>query len=281
MPAFQIVSIEPTSGPITGGTVLKLFGENFVNTTALYCRFGDKTVLATFESASELVCISPSVNVPGHVALRISFDVETEFLVTPHSFKYYAPEIVYSILPSSVSTELNKALYVVVSGENFINTPKLQCKLESHQSVDALWLSESKVRCALESNNKIQPGKFKILVSNNGQNYPDQIVYFTKRKSMRVLSIEPKYGSRLGGTKVNIVAMSIGEMGSVYCQFGMNAVVGTVIAMNEIYCISPMAEKNEAVGISVAFGKSNFLPLNATFEYGEVFDFENISPHTI
>ena len=31
MPAFQIVSIEPTSGPITGGTVLKLFGENFID----------------------------------------------------------------------------------------------------------------------------------------------------------------------------------------------------------------------------------------------------------
>ena len=69
--------------------------------------------------------------------------------------------------------------------------------------------------------------------------------------------------------------MSIGEMGSVSCQFGINTVVGTVIAKNEIYCMSPLAEQNEIVNVSVAFGKSNFIPLNETFEYGEVFDFES------
>ena len=51
---------------------------------------------------------------------------------------------------------------------------------------------------------------------------------------MRVLAIQPIYGSHQGGTQVHIVAMSIGEMGNVFCRFGINIVVGTVIAKNEI-----------------------------------------------
>ena len=40
----------------------------------------------------------------------------------------------------------------------------------------------------------------------------------------------PIHGSHQGGTQVHIVAMSIGEMGHVFCRFGINIVVGTVIA---------------------------------------------------
>ena len=72
--------------------------------------------------------------------------------------------------------------------------------------------------------------------------------------------------------------MSIGEMGNVFCRFGINIVVGTVIAKNEIYCVSPMAEASARVGIFIAFGKSDFIPLNATFEYGDDFYVHSISP---
>ena len=39
-----------------------------------------------------------------------------------------------------------------------------------------------------------------------------------------------------------------------------------------------MAEASARVGIFIAFGKSDFIPLNATFEYGDDFYVHSISP---
>ena len=110
-----------------------------------------------------------------------------------------------------------------------MNTPSLRCKLQGHAPTPAVWVSRSSIRCALETNSRIKPGEYKLLVSNNGVDYREQSIYFRKRKSMRVLAVQPIYGSHQGGTEVHIVAMSIGEMGHVFCRFGINIVAGTEV----------------------------------------------------
>ena len=199
--AFEIQSIEPTSGPTLGGTLITIFGQNFVNTTTLYCQFGYTKVIATYVSSDKIKCVSPIANSTDIVSLKIVYNTGSEFLLVPHKFKYYLPEIIYSISPSSVSAELNKTVYVFVTGENFMNTPSLRCKLQGHAPTPAVWVSQSSIRCALETNSRIKPGEYKLLVSNNGVDYRDQSIYFRKRKSMRVLAVQPIYGSHQVGPK--------------------------------------------------------------------------------
>ena len=60
---LRVDSIYPVSGPSrTAGTNVRVFGENFINTTSLLCRFGSVVVPAVFRHSSEMHCLSPPIN---------------------------------------------------------------------------------------------------------------------------------------------------------------------------------------------------------------------------
>ena len=56
----NVTSISPISGPSTrAGTNVKVYGDNFVNSTSLLCRFGSTYVPATFVHSSMIYCSAP------------------------------------------------------------------------------------------------------------------------------------------------------------------------------------------------------------------------------
>ena len=69
----QVLSIEPATGSIDGGTTVSINGRNFNQSGAHLCRFGDNTppVPANFVSSSKIVCLSPS-NEPGASTVEVS-----------------------------------------------------------------------------------------------------------------------------------------------------------------------------------------------------------------
>ena len=54
-----IKSIHPASGPVTGGTLIKVLGGQFQNRDEIICRFGEKDVIATYHDEGEVSCVSP------------------------------------------------------------------------------------------------------------------------------------------------------------------------------------------------------------------------------
>ena len=67
--AAQIHSVQPRSGPISGGTNVTVQGSNFMESDSVFCRFGDKIVHAEYISASSVSCVSPLVLTPSHVSV--------------------------------------------------------------------------------------------------------------------------------------------------------------------------------------------------------------------
>ena len=128
--AFEIQSIEPTSGPILGGTLISIFGQNFVNTTTLHCQFGNVNVIATYVSSDKIKCVSPIANSTDIVSLKIIYNTGSEFLLVPHKFKYYLPEL-STVLPIQCFRRAQQTVYVFVTGENFTIRPA-RCKLQGH-----------------------------------------------------------------------------------------------------------------------------------------------------
>jgi len=58
----NVSSISPISGPsIRAGTNVKVYGENFINSTSLQCRFGEQRTPATFIHSSTIYCSSPPI----------------------------------------------------------------------------------------------------------------------------------------------------------------------------------------------------------------------------
>jgi hypothetical protein len=89
----------PNKGPVKGGTKVAVMGTNFTNTGNITCKFGDKEVKGKFKSSSEIICISPEVDSPGYVDLKISM---VKGLYSSHvKYLYYKQPEIKSILPIS------------------------------------------------------------------------------------------------------------------------------------------------------------------------------------
>ena len=58
-----ISHIVPSSGPTEGGTVVSVYGRNFIDSDSLYCRFGnDSTVAGRWVSSDRVECKFPTVS---------------------------------------------------------------------------------------------------------------------------------------------------------------------------------------------------------------------------
>jgi hypothetical protein len=62
LPASLVHEVRPSVGPMSGGTLVKVYGTNFVDVPDLRCLFGTHVVKAQFVSSNELACRSPQLN---------------------------------------------------------------------------------------------------------------------------------------------------------------------------------------------------------------------------
>lgn len=68
-----VTALRPDKGPTRGGTIVRISGVNFANSTVVLCRFGTAVVTASFSSTELLTCVSPAVPVgTGRVYLEVS-----------------------------------------------------------------------------------------------------------------------------------------------------------------------------------------------------------------
>src|SRR5579883_1525323 len=67
-----ISRIVPTCGPVSGGTLVTLYGANFVQSRRIICSFGPAIVFASQVNSTQAVCIAPAQLSPGVVALNVS-----------------------------------------------------------------------------------------------------------------------------------------------------------------------------------------------------------------
>lgn len=87
-----LYGLEPSSGPTSGGSVITLKGQNFVNSTT-FCRFGglDGIVAPLTMSATQLVCESPA-RAASRVALEVTTDGGFSFSNSRKLFSYYGEQ---------------------------------------------------------------------------------------------------------------------------------------------------------------------------------------------
>ena len=86
-----ISHVIPSSGPTEGGTVVSVYGRNFVDSDTLYCRFGNSTsVLGRWISGDRIECTTPSM-VAGDIVISMTNNgvdyttTNSTFMVLPES----------------------------------------------------------------------------------------------------------------------------------------------------------------------------------------------------
>jgi hypothetical protein len=236
--------LSPTIGSTRGGTLINIFGSNFVNTTEIVCRFGGSTLRAAmFVTTSHLSCMTPDWSQLEKVTVDVSFnngfdfDLDTSNSV-PLMFEYFLPPEIASLYPSFGNAAGGSD--VLVTGANF--QAAAVCRFDELTEVKAVFLSAESVVCRTPPHNVTSADGVRVVieVSNNGVYSPSFTrAMYTYRNDPVITGMSPASGLSSGGTRVVLEGSNFLNSLSLVCRFGLIVVDSTFEGPTTLVCESP------------------------------------------
>lgn len=260
----RVLTVEPSSGPVVGGTNLTVRGSNFVAGPDLVCVLGTQQSIATFVSASELWCLAPAQEYAGEVfvsarafnAAKSGEIVDSESTAT---FRYYRQLKFVSMTPTHGPNTGRTQLKIEASG--IVNVPTLSCAfLISTPSrpnvtrvvVSATYHHSELLSCptpslgtqiALSSStwSANARGTALVSISNNGLEYVSTDSYFDYIPPIELDRISPSLGPQFGGTNISIRITGTTDYPITHCRFANypHVPVAALISARAVVCRVP------------------------------------------
>ena len=258
--------ISPKIGPVSGGTVIRVMGGNLEDTGIVKCKFGDKLGKGRFISKNELECISPAVEKPCVVPLRVATR-EDEFSSGLNTkFTYYdMPEIYYiepACGPESGYTQ------ITVYGENFPvgYSNSVKCLFNGKIKTNATVISYNELKCDSPplptqpgaEENTISSYELTILVDDSEESGPAQTFYYYK--SPIISGISPIMGGVEGDTTVKIMGSGFDQPGACKVTTRFATYIARPIKVEDDYILvkSPKANYTGSVVVQVSLNGQQF-----------------------
>ena len=272
--------ISPKIGPVSGGTVVRVMGGNLEDTGIVRCKFGEKLGKGRFISKNELECISPPVEKPCVVPLRVATRDDEYSSGLNTKFTYYDIPVVHFIEPAcGPDTGYTQ---ITVYGENFPvgYSNSIKCLFNGKIKTDATVMSYNELKCDSPPLNTKQDSsepsyELTILVNEIDEVGPAQTFYYYKPAVISGLS--PIMGGVEGDTTVKISGSGFNQPGACYIvtRFATYEARPLKVEDNYILVKSPRANYTGSVVVQVSlngqqFGKDityNYRDQQNTFYY--------------
>lgn len=292
IPAFTVVSNEPTTGPVEGGTSVILSGTELGEVGPWACIFGQIAVTAVQVANGYLQCQSPpqpagkiplrvfrsssplAPAVPGAIAAVASNSLRDFGL----HFEYQGTVYISSIQPRSGS--ITGGTPVTLLGFGFSNTTRLTCGFgESDRQLlttPALYVAAEMVLCSsppyLLSTERVvplAPTFVSVTLSLNGVDFADHGPQFMYYAPVDVTRLFPGVGSVHGGTVLTVVGRNFLPSEGLSCRFGsFSASPAEFLSSELIRCTAPPSlEGPTKVAVTASNNLEEFSWTSAEFEY--------------
>ena len=212
------------------GDLLYIEGENFINTPALNCRFGDQFASSVrYYNRTKISCGTPQF---GDLSLIYEVGVTfngIEYLYLHKDGRNFALSFttniaVVEIIPElGFATDLNLEVDLRVDG--LLNLPTVSCKIHQYITVGRYYEYDGFrwIKCIIPSfdfikatagNVKINSdNSFIIEVSNNGKDFSTSKKVFKYIIVEQLLNIYPTSGPEIGGTTINLTVADLPNIG--------------------------------------------------------------------
>ena len=128
VPHLTVTNVSPVFGAVEGATVVTVTGVGFLVKSTLRCRFGTVYVLASYVSATEVVCVAPEQQATGTVTVSVSVN-NYHFSLDVVQFTYHESPIVASVTPAVGPTLAGTNVTIV--GSFFIDNADARCRFGS------------------------------------------------------------------------------------------------------------------------------------------------------
>ncbi len=247
-PAMYIERIHPTLGPISGDTLITVYGGNFsVEDNALVCRFGDSEVEAFILSDSSVACQSPAVSLVGRVSLHVGLPSRS-LSEAGQDFLYYASPQVFNMRPSLLSVHGGESVTVI--GQSFVPLKTLAVSFGGHTKVNATFLSSTMVSLVTPPQ---EGGETMLEISANGVDWAKTTVKARFTIPFSVTQVLPSAGPHKGGSFVTVFGSNFSSTSSFVCNFGKVSVIPLRRQDNTVVCVSPRLSESHAAGDVLPF----------------------------
>ena len=263
-----IYSINPNIGPISGGTNVSIIGSNFEDTGFVQCQFGDKVVEGEFINNNKLACVSPPVEKPATVNLKVAVRPDEFSSGVNTKFRYYATPVIDHIEP--MCGPERGFTQVTVYGKDFPvgYSNEVKCVFNRTIFTNATVMDENTIKCDSPSvlnadninENNITFANLEISLNQEDFNGPEQKFYYYV--SPYISSVSPIFGPIEGGTDVNITGGVFNQEGAcnVTVRFATYQVKPELdnIGSDLIKVKSPQANLTGSVVVQVALNGQQF-----------------------
>lgn len=241
----------PSSGPITGATLVKLDGAHLANGSDYRCQFGATIVSATYSPVEQLVlCTAPSASVLGSVGLEISQNGQ-QYTESGRNFTYFGPVAVLSLDP--VSGPRNGDSFVNVYSVGITGGTDYRCQFGNQLSIPASLVHNGMIACYSPPHNVSTQV---VRIAANGQQYSPVGAEFFYYESNSVLSVSPSSGSSSGGTIITLVGAHFRSFVEhpIQCKVGEQLAETVLINESTLECVIPTATAaGVAQSVSIGF----------------------------
>lgn len=264
----RIRSISPLNGPVTGGTVVKIHGDD-LSDSSIQCVFGDTLAAAPSSiTDTQVECRAPSgltigVNISEGLMTKVNVRLQIQESVVSNAMSFaYDPEIaIHSVSRDHVSEQSGTVVWLV-EGSAFMNTPELACKAGGSSSVPGLFLDSAHVLCHVPAA-ALWHSSRSIGISLNNQDFMNFDLPASEMIPDMVLSsIVPRSGPVEGNTEV-VIQLSGGglllfaglqQSVTIFCSFGDNKAPAVLDeTLSTVKCWSPAVQTPSSVPVGVAW----------------------------
>ena len=223
------VSISPTVGPVTGGTVVTITGTNLVGTIAVTFN-GTAATGVSVISATSLAATTPA-GIVGSVNVAVTTPNGTA--TGTSAYTYLAAPTFTSIIPSSGSSLGGTA--VTIAGANFGSGGLLNVTIGGAPATSVVWVDSSHITAVTPAGTA---GTQDIVITNNDGETVTATGAYTYFASPAFVSISPAVGPVAGGTIVTITGTNL--IGTTAVTFNGTAATGvSVISATSLTATTP------------------------------------------
>ncbi|EKX35015.1 hypothetical protein GUITHDRAFT_118763 [Guillardia theta CCMP2712] len=229
----RLISVYPSSGPTTGGTIVTVIGSYFQDINIRLRLSDERTQRAIWLTSTTLLTTIPAAASAQHVDIKVGNN-GVDFSSASATYTYERAPTVTSLSllaldGSSGQVEQDHGRTVRVIGKHFVASPQLRCSLPGV----ARYLTSSMVDCV--SGGGRVGGNLTVEVSNNGQDWSSGglglLAWEDTPRFSEEVQLEPTMGPSRGGTQVTVrllgaeglqgvsLSLQVGLEGSAECRY--------------------------------------------------------------
>lgn len=168
-----MASLQPNSGPLSGGTEVSVIGSGFLNAPGIRCQFEDRQAFAVWKSSSWIMCVTPPMDTSLLITVEFSNNGQ-DYTTDGVTFTYKSAAVTLQLRPSMGPTRGQTRVTLV--GAHFAHAPQFACKF-ADITVPALAVVNSTAAvCGVPASAKVECVGFSA--SNNGVDFSSNLLLF-------------------------------------------------------------------------------------------------------